>query len=73
MSKEKDINELDELKKRVNKLSKNLEEIGNVYIGNGVYESRQDIDIFVGIIKAMSAANDILIKRIVALEEKINK
>jgi len=73
MSKEKGINELDELKKRVNKLSKNLEEIGNVYIGNGVYESRQDIDIFVGIIKAMSAANDILIKRIVALEEKINK
>jgi hypothetical protein len=38
-----------------------------------VYESRQDIDIFVGIIKAMSAANDILIKRIVALEEKTNK
>jgi prefoldin subunit 5 len=72
MSKEKDIDEIKELKKRVSKLTKKLEEIGNVYRGHGIYESRQDIDIFVGIIKAMSEAIDILEKRIEALE-KANK
>ena len=73
MSKEKDADKLKELKKRVSELSKTLEALGSTYLGNGMYGSRQDIDILVRIIKTTSEVNNILEKRIEALEEKINK
>lgn len=72
MSKEKDADKLKDLKNQVNKLTKRLEELGNTYVGNGMYESRQDIDILVRIIKTTSEINDIIEKRIEALE-KANK
>lgn len=71
MSKEKDV-ELKDLKKRVSELSKKLEALGNTYVGNGMYQTRQDFDIIVNIVKAMSEAISILEKRIEALE-KANK
>ena len=72
MSKEKDVDELKDLKKRVSELSKKLEALGRVYVGSGVYSGRQDFDIIISIVKCISEAIDILEKRIEALE-KANK
>lgn len=71
MSKEKDV-EIKDLKKRVSELSKSLKALGSTYVGNGMYASRQDIDIIVDIVEVMSEAINILEKRIEALE-KANK
>lgn len=72
MGKEKDVNELTELKKRVSKMSTRLKALGSEYIGNGMYQSRQDFDIIVRIVECISEEIDILEKRIEALE-KSNK
>jgi BMFP domain-containing protein YqiC len=72
MSKEKDVDKLKSLKKRVSELSTQLKALGSEYIGNGMYQSRQDFDIIVRIVECMSEEIDILEKRIEALE-KANK
>jgi hypothetical protein len=72
MSKEKDVDKLKYLKKQVTELTKKFEALGTTYVGDGMYASRQDVDIRVKIIKTMSEVNDMIEKRIEALE-KANK
>jgi polyhydroxyalkanoate synthesis regulator phasin len=68
MSKEK---EIEALTNRIEKLNKKLESIGTTYVGHGIYESRQDIDIMIELVKAFMGTIKILEKRINQLEKEL--
>lgn len=63
--------EIEVLKNRIEKLNKKLESIGTTYVGHGIYESRQDIDILVELTKVFMETFKILEKRINQLEKDL--